>query len=219
MIFPVQTFLLRPHSTLFPILQTWRASCIVVPAGSVTGTTKFLFRPYSQPPLLPILFWNIWTIGSSPHPTNHHSLARFLHCCSRRKRDWQYTTALLLAPGLARFCAIVVLARSVTGHQEHQLAIFSHLGRLTAPPPARTAGGLRDVFWAMSPNGRVFMTLREPIGANPRHRARVCGRAQCGGAARPRAAEPEALVHPPTTDGPSAEAWTGRYMQFALPFP
>ena len=55
-------------------------------------------------------------------------------------------------------------------------------------------------------NGRVFMTLREPTGANPRHQARVCGRAQCGGAARPRAAEPEALVHLPSADGPSADA-------------
>jgi len=36
----------------------------------------------------------------------------------------------------------------------------------------------------IAPNGRLLTTLREPIGANPRHHARVCGRAQCGGAAR-----------------------------------
>jgi len=48
------------------------------------------------------------------------------------------------------------------------------------------------------------MTLREPIGANPRHRARVCGRAQCGGGARRSAPEPEALVHLPNC------GWTER---------
>jgi len=55
----------------------------------------------------------------------------------------------------------------------------------------------------LAPNGDQSRTLHEPTGANPRHRARVCGRAQCGGAARPRAAEPEVLVHLPTADGPS----------------
>ena len=59
----------------------------------------------------------------------------------------------------------------------------------------------------LAPNGRVFMTLREPIGANPRHRARVCGRAQCGGAARRSAAEPEVLVRlDGHKGGPSTDA-------------
>ena len=37
----------------------------------------------------------------------------------------------------------------------------------------------------------LHLTLREPIRANPRHQARVCGRAQCGGGARRSAPEPE----------------------------
>ena len=71
--------------------------------------------------------------------------------------------------------------------------------------PARSSPKIPAV--GIAPNGRVFMTLRAPTGANSRHRARVCGRAQCGGAARSSAAEPKVLVRlDGHKGGPSTDA-------------
>jgi len=75
-----------------------------------------------------------------------------------------------------------------------QLVFLFRITDESARRPEARAPILMPLGGNIAPNGRVFMTLREPIRANPRHHARVCGRAQCGGAARRSAAEPEVLV-------------------------
>jgi len=59
--------------------------------------------------------------------------------------------------------------------------------------PSRQDGGTfkKQCGKIIAHNGWLPKTLREPRGANPRHRARVCGRAQCGGGLRPSRPNPE----------------------------